>query len=181
MAACARADFLDWNGTGTRWNRVGSWTIDGGGGATHYPGQIAGTDDFAIFSNNGINPTTQTVSLNFDETALGLQFKGQGAVTINNFNGDTSQNGANGNASTHTLHIKSGGMDLENGASVDVTFTSDMRIELAASQTWWNKGTQRLVVNSNINLQSNNLTVGGAGNIIFQTGIVGGENGSTGT
>jgi len=124
-----KADNIYWDGTGTSWGDLGSWSNALAGGTD--PASVPDSDDTAIFGVTGL-AGVQTVNLNGSQSAQGLQFSSSG-ITFNVVGGSGDQ----------TLTVGSGGITDTSGPLTIGSTTAGQRVNLslAASQTWTSSGT----------------------------------------
>lgn len=148
-----------WDGTGTSWNNVASWSTVAGAPTPNPAGKPSGSD-VAIFNITTVN-TAQTVNLDAAQAALGLTFNSSGGVVI--------QSGAGTNA----LTIGAGGINVAVGAGADTIATA---VSLVSPQAWANESGSLFSVNGNISIGANLLTIAGSGNTTLG-GVLGGGNG----
>src|SRR5207247_1490990 len=80
LPAVAPATNIFWDGTGTGWNSASSWST-ASNATTPNPASPPGSSDIEFF-NIITNNAAQTVNLNANQSALGLNFTSSGAVFI---------------------------------------------------------------------------------------------------
>jgi fibronectin-binding autotransporter adhesin len=136
-----------WDGTGSSWNSVTSWSLFSNA-TTPNPAAKPGASDTAIFNIENLN-LPQTVNLNAAQAALGLFFSSTGPVSIVSGTG------------TNTLTLGSGGITVNSGAGIN-TITS--AVSLSAPHTWINDSSSLLTVSGAVTHGSNALTIAGSGN-----------------
>lgn len=123
----AMAADIYWDGSGTGWDTVGSWST-AGGATTPDPGAVPGSADIALFNISTVN-TAQTVSLNAAQSALGLSFTSSGTLVLQ------------GGGTNRTLTLAGSGITKSGTGAVtigSVTTGQQVALALSASQTWAN-------------------------------------------
>jgi fibronectin-binding autotransporter adhesin len=157
----APATNLFWDGTGTGWNSASSWSTANNATIPN-PALPPGSSDIAFFNITTVTGA-QTVNLNANQSALGLNFTSTGTVFI--------QSGAG----TNTLTLGSSGIAVNAGAGAD---TISSLIALGAAQTWTNNSSNLLKISNSISNGANTLIIAGTGNTSFaSTAALGGGSG----
>ena len=143
-----------WDGSGTGWETVGSWSTDPGL-ITPNPGAVPGILDLALFNISAVN-TAQTVNLNAAQSALGLSFASTGTVLLQ------------GGGTNQILTLASSGITRSGTGAVtigSVTTGQQVSLALSASQTWANNNnTGALTILNGVapsTATSRTLTLGG--------------------
>ncbi|MFN3407976.1 MAG: autotransporter-associated beta strand repeat-containing protein [Limisphaerales bacterium] len=161
VAAAAVANF--WDGTGTSWNNVASWSTVSGA-ATPDPAAVPGGGNTAIFNITGVN-TPQTVNLDADQTAAGLTFASSGPVMLQ------------GGGTNRALTLGAAGIALNAGAGGAIigsaTNGQNVNLTLGLTQFWTNPSSNLLSVLNGVDLGSGALTVAGGGNTEISGAITG--------
>jgi fibronectin-binding autotransporter adhesin len=158
--APALATNIFWDGTGTGWNSASSWSTVNN---AFTPNSAAppGASDIAFF-NITILVGAQTVNLNANQSALGLNFTSPGTVGITG-------------PGTQTLTLGTSGIAVNAGAGAE---TISSLIALGAAQTWTNNSSNLLKITNNISNGANTLTIAGTGNTALSgTAALGGGSG----
>ncbi len=123
----SQAADIYWDGTGTSWNAVASWSTLSGA-ADSNPPNVPGSADIAFFNISTVN-TPQIVNLNGAQSALGLSFTSSDTVSLQS--GTPSRIltlGASGITKTGTGAITIG----------SVVSNQNVTLELSANQSWIN-------------------------------------------
>lgn len=141
-----------WDGTGTGWNTISSWST-AVGATTPDPVAVPGASDIATFSINTVN-TAQTVNLNANQSALGLVFLGTNASPTTLLGGGTDR----------TLSLGTSGITVNAGAGRvtigSTTAGQGVLLSLQGSQSFINNSSSPLAALSILNAVS--LGVAGA-------------------
>ncbi len=157
-----------WDGTGSSWNSLGSWST--GAGTTSDPGSLPSTLNVADFSISTVN-TAQTVNLDAAPSVAGLNFLSTNTATTTLQGGGTNR----------TLTLGSSGITVSSGAGAvtigSATSGQAVNIALGAAQSWTNNSANALTVQTNTTNMAYTLTVGGAGDTAIN-GYLGGSGGS---
>jgi autotransporter-associated beta strand protein len=128
LMSTASAATVYWDGSGTSWADVASWTTDPANPLAD-PQMVPGSADDVVFSSNAVN-VAQTVNLNGDQAVGSLTVNSVGGVSITRGNAD---------AVLTLLHGMTVGPDaapLTIGAN---TFPPEMvTLSLGGNQTWTN-------------------------------------------
>jgi autotransporter-associated beta strand protein len=140
----AQADTIYWDGSGTTWNVVSSWSTDLAG--TTDPTAIPGIGDDVIFSASTV-AANQALTLNANQSA--------GALTFNNTTGlTTTITGTSPGSGNRDLTIGSGGIEVAAGSGQVVIGTSaanqNIFVKLDASQTWTNNSSSLLQARNSV-------------------------------
>lgn len=157
-----------WDGTGTSWNAVGSWSTSIS--ATTNPAAVPVAADTAIFSVNGVN-ALQSVTLDANQAVTSLSF---------NLNA-TSGVALTGGGTDRTLTLGSSGIGI-NAAAGPVTIgsaTSGQGVSLitTGNQNWANNGSSLLTINNGVTNSATSvisLTGSGTGGVTFNGTIANG-------
>jgi autotransporter-associated beta strand protein len=178
-AVCAAALFagspagaapIYWDGTGTSWNVPANWSTDPAA-TTPDPAAVPGANDVATFNITGLN-TAQTVSLDANQAAQGLNNLSTGTVTLQG--GGVNRplalgaSGITSAAGTTRLNVGSG------------TANQNVNVSLTADQSWQYNGAnnagQGIIVNNAVSLGvagDHTLTLGGSTGSTAISGISG--------
>ncbi len=123
--ALAPAVDVYWNGSGTSWNELGSWSTDRD--ITDLdPALMAGSTEVATFNTSDLS-SAQTINLDAAQSLLGTSFTSAGSILLQ----------AGGEDQVLTL----GGSGIHNSGSGEVTIGSltagqQVSLELSADQSW---------------------------------------------
>ena len=126
IAPALRAATIYWDGTGTGWESVLSWSTDPSN-TTPDPLTVPNSDD-VVFNILGMN-AAQTVNLNADQVAGSLTVQTTGAVNVLGGSGD------------HFLTLHSGMTVAAGGGPLTIgsaTAGQNVSISLSGHQTWAN-------------------------------------------
>jgi|GEM_PF-3682677 len=144
---------LYWDGSGTSWNAVASWSTDSGSVVPN-PASVPGSGNTAVFNILGVT-SAQTVNLDADPNAAGLTFSSPGVVTL-------QAGGTN-----HTLTLGSAGIIVNSGAGAptigSATSGQNVSLALTTTQFWTNSSANTLSVLNSVSLGTSTLTVAGSG------------------
>ncbi|MEI6654948.1 MAG: protein kinase, partial [Verrucomicrobiota bacterium] len=114
----ATAASIYWDGSGTGWDALGSWST-AIGATTPDPLIVPGIADLVLFNISTVN-TAQTVNLNAAQSALGLSFTSTGAVLIE------------GGGSNQTLTLAGSGITKTGTGTVTIgSVTAGQQVALA--------------------------------------------------
>jgi autotransporter-associated beta strand protein len=166
-----RADAIFWDGSGSAWDAVGSWDTDNMGTGGN-PVAVPGASDIASFCTDVVTGD-QTVNLNANQSALGLDF----IPTPAPYNVTLLGGGVD-----RTLTLGASGIwmqDVSPGNVIigSVTAGQKVAITLDAPQSWTNDFTgQTLTIHNAITNGTKDLTIDGASNTIIN-GLLGGGSG----
>ena len=159
-----------WDGTGTLWSDVVAWST-ASGTTTPNPAAVPGAADIAQFNITAVN-TAQTVSLNANQSALGLLFSSTGTTLLQ------------GSAGNRTLTLGASGIVVNSGAGAptigSATVNQNVSVTMSAAQSWTNNALSLLSIVNNVTNGGFLLTSGGTGNTAI-SGIIGGTGGLTKT
>jgi fibronectin-binding autotransporter adhesin len=152
----SQAASLYWDGTGTTWNSPANWSTVSGA-TTPDPLLVPGSADLAIFNTTGLI-SSQTVTLDADQSALGLVFNSTGPVGIEG---------------TNTLTLGSSGITVDSSAGADIV---NANVSLASAQSWTNGSASLFTISGNVANGANLLTLSasGSGGILLAGNFVGG-------
>ena len=171
-AHAAQGAIIYWDGTGTAWNAVGSWSSVAGA-ATPDPAAVPGVNDTATFSISTLTNTAQTVNLNAAQSVLGLSFLGTNTAT-------TLLQG--GGVANQTLTLGTSGISVASLAgAVTIGSTSALQnvaIILGGAQSWTNNSANALTVVNGVTDGGFLLTLAGTGAINLN-GVLSGSGGLT--
>jgi autotransporter-associated beta strand protein len=172
-AHTAMAASIYWDGTGSSWSTVASWDTDPAGGVGD-PAAIPGLSDTVNFSVSSITNTAQTVNLDANQAATGLNFLG--------FN--TAATALLGGGYNRTLTLGTEGITVSGTAGAvtigSATTGQGVAITLGGAQTWTNDSSNPLTVQNAVINGGNLLTVTGIGNTALN-GVLSGSGGLTKT
>ncbi|MBL9161836.1 MAG: autotransporter-associated beta strand repeat-containing protein [Planctomycetaceae bacterium] len=142
---------LSWDGTGTNWNVLSSWSVLSNS-TTPDPGAKPGASDTAVFNIETVN-STQNPFMDGPQSIRSLVFSSLGHVTLR----------GSASGSTHTdLTVGVGGI-TNSGANIHAT-AADVVVHLAAAQTWSSDGEfGRLLFDGPVMMGPNRLTIDGNG------------------
>lgn len=150
--AVAEDRYWDRSANTNIWATAGNW---GDAFGVTDPTAAPGANDLAIFNRNGLT-TAQTIDLNANASALGLNFVTSGTVLLQGNGGNrTLTLGTSGITKTGTGAVTIGSA-ATNGAGLGIT--------LATDQTWTNDDASELIVHNaitgafNLNYASNSGT-----------------------
>ena len=119
-----------WDGSGTGWDAVASWSTDSSA-TTPDPAAVPGSGDVATFNISSVN-TNQTINFNANQAATGLAFVSTGTVALQ------------GGGTNRTLTLGTSGLSISSDAgAVSIgsgTSGQNVAISLAGAQTWTNNG-----------------------------------------
>lgn len=142
-----------WDGSGTSWNAATAWS-DNPGAATPDPG-VPAAGNKAVFNITGTN-TAQTVNLDANQFAAGLEFRSTGTLTLQ------------GGGTNRTLTLGNSGIAMQAGSGAvtlgSTTGGQNVTLDISANQTWTNSSTSLLSVLNGVTLDGNTLSIGGTGN-----------------
>jgi len=164
-AGAAGATTLYWDGTGTGWDAVGSWST-ALGAATPNPSVVPGASDIANFSINTIVSTDQTVNLNGDQSAQGLIFLGTNASPTTLLGGSVDS----------VLTLGANGIDVQSSAGPVTIGSATVKlvdITLSSAQTWNNSSSSDLTIENSVTNGGHLLTVNGDGGSLINGAIAG--------
>ncbi|MEI6606292.1 MAG: glycine-rich domain-containing protein [Verrucomicrobiota bacterium] len=137
---CAQAATIYWDGPSAGWDTAANWST-AVGATTPNPGAIPGVADVANFSISTVNAAT-TVSLNANQSVLGLSFLGTNTATTTLLGGGTAR----------TLTLGSSGITVASGAGAVTLGNSsagnNVLINLAGGQTWANNSANGFTINN---------------------------------
>ena len=175
LSHSAQAANIYWDGTGTSWNSVGSWSTSIS--TTTDPGSVPVSGDNAIFNTNGVN-ALQTVNLDANQSVGG---GGGLSFNLNSTGGVTLQGGG----TDRTLALGTGGIGI-NAAAGPVTIGSatagqSVVLNLGGDQNWANNGSSLLTINNGVTnsvASKISLTGSGSGGATFN-GIISNGSGTT--
>ncbi len=158
VTAAVKAGSFFWAGDNANaWNAVsgtGGTNWSSSGASNQGTAGLPGSGDDVFFAMEGASNLSSTLGQNFSIQSLTFNSNVAGAITI-----------ASGGGGTNTLTIGSGGI-TDNGLSAE---TLSAPVQLGASQTWVNNTANPLTVSGVISdATGNDLTIAGAGNIIFK-------------
>ena len=171
LQPAATAATIYWDGTGSSWGDVGSWSTALGTWLPN-PAAVPGTSDDAIFSVSTLN-TAQTVNLNGDRSLTSLVFLGTNPATTTLL----------GEMPISTLTLAAGSISVGNtgnasnsiaGAVTIGSATSGQKVNitLTGAQTWTTNWGNSLTVHNNVSNGGNLLTFAGAGTTTIN-GVIG--------
>lgn len=174
-----RAAAIFWDGTGTDWAAVGSWDTDNtstGGD----PVAVPGASEIASFCTDVVTGH-QTVNLNANQSALGLNFIPTPApYNVTLLGGGVDRTLTLGASGIWMQDMSPGNVIIGSvtpGPIGSVTSGQNVAITLDAPQAWTNDFTgQTLTVHNAITNGTNDLTIDGASNTILN-GLLGGGSG----
>ena len=154
----APAATLVWDGTGTNWNVLSSWS-QVSNSTTPDPAAKPGPNDTAVFNIETVN-SRQDVLMAGPQSVRGLVFSSLGHIRLV---------GSVGGLTPTELTVGLGGI-FSSGANIHET-AEDVVINLAGAQTWTSNGVLgdvALNVSGPVNMGSNRLTIdGGSATVLF--------------
>ena len=165
-AHAAQGATIYWDGTGTDWSAVGSWSTLVGA-TTPDPSAIPGASDIATFSINTITNSAQTVNLNAAQSVAGLSFLGTNTNTTSLLGGTSGNQVLTLGASGITINSLAGAVTIGS-----VTAGQNVAITLGSAQTWTNNSANTFTVVNDVTNGANLLTIAGSGNAAI-SGVIG--------
>jgi len=127
VAPRAFSGVVYWDGSGTGWDAVGSWSA-ASGATTPDPSLVPGSGDDVVFNITSVN-TAQTIILNGNQLANSITNSTTGAVTLL------------GGGTDRTLTLGAGGFARTGNAATTIgspTAGQRVNVILGADQTWLN-------------------------------------------
>lgn len=163
MLTAAQGVHIYWDGTGTDWQAVASWSTLSTATSPD-PSAVPGGTDIAHFNISTVN-SAQTVNLNGDASAMGL-------VVLN-----TSTTTFQGGGTNRIFTLGSDGITMQSGAGAvtigSATAGQFVSLLLGSSQFWTNESASALTVLNGVNLSSFRLDLAGSGGSILEGAVSG--------
>jgi autotransporter-associated beta strand protein len=150
----APAATIVWDGTGTNWNVLSSWS-QVSNSTTPDPAAKPGPNDTAVFNIETVN-LRQDPLMAGPQSVRGMVFSSLGHVRLA---------GTVGGLTPTELTVGLGGI-LSSGANIHET-AEDVVINLLGAQTWTTSGAGQLAIYGPVNLGSNPLTFDGSSDTVL--------------
>jgi fibronectin-binding autotransporter adhesin len=141
VSAAPASAAVYWDGTGTTWNDVASWSTSAIGD-TPDPATIPGSGDDVVFGASTV-VANQTLSLGAHQSAASIEFNNTAGLTY----------GMNAGGANRTLTIGSGGISVAAGAgSITIGSSSpgqNISVRVAEDQTWTSNSSTTIRMRNN--------------------------------
>lgn len=156
----APAATIVWDGTGTSWNVLSSWS-QVSNSTTPDPAAKPGANDTAVFNIETVN-SPQDLLMAGPQSVRGLVFSSLGPIRLA---------GSVGGLTPTELTVGLGGI-FSSGANIHET-AEDVVINLLGAQTWTSSGDGELAVYGPVNIGSNRLTFDGSSDTVLFGALTG--------
>jgi len=150
----APAATIVWDGTGTNWNVLSSWS-QVSNSTTPDPAAKPGANDTTVFNIETVN-STQNPLMAGPQSVRGLVFSSLGHVQLM---------GSAGGLTPTDLTVGVGGI-FSSGANIHGT-AEDVVVNLLGAQTWTTSGDGQLAIYGPVNIGSNRLTFDGSSDTVL--------------